>query len=169
MIKRILFTITGLIVPLITNAAQPVYQLDGKEGNWSAFHYYEGEEPSQKITSCFALSNDLTLGFKSNGEGVGLLIWNKQGTLVTKTDAKAAITVGKQHFIFTMQAMDKNMSMNRLSKTDFKNLLQALSYGQIALLEYQKNPVSMVNLSGLPNMLVKFHQCITNANFKDYK
>ncbi|CAI3925680.1 hypothetical protein [Commensalibacter papalotli (ex Botero et al. 2024)] len=167
MIKKIFLITAGLLFPLITNAGEPVYQLDGKDGNWSAFHYYDPQ--LQKVTACFALSNDLTLGFKSNDEGVGLLLWDKQGNLVPKTDSKAAITVGKQHFIFMMQAMDKNISMNRLTETDFKGLLQALSYGQIALLEYQKHPVSMVDLSGLPNMLVKFHQCIEKAKFKDYK
>lgn len=167
MIKKIFLVTAGLFFPLITNAAQPIYQLDGKDGNWSAFHYYE--PPSQKVTACFALSNDLTLGFKSNDEGVGLLLWDKQGNLVPKTDSKAAITVGKQHFIFTMQAMDKNMSMNRLSEGDFKRLLQFLSYGQIAFLEYSKQPVSMIDLSGLPNMLVRFHQCIEQAKFEDYK
>lgn len=165
--KKILFVIAGFLFPIMTNAAQPVYQLDGKEGNWSAFHYVD--EQSQKITACFALSNDLVLGFKSNEEGVGLLLWDKQGNLIPKTDSKAAITVGNQHFIFTMQAMDKNMSMNRLSVADFKRLLQALSYGQIALLESQKNPVSMIELAGLPNVLARFHQCIEKAHFKDYK
>lgn len=165
--KKILSVVVGLLLPIMANAAQPAYELDGKDGNWSAFHYVD--EQSQKITACFALSNDLMLGFKSNEEGVGLLLWDKQGNLIPKTDSKAAITVGKQHFIFTMQAMDKNMSMNRLSVVDFKRLLQALSYGQIALLEYQQKPVSMIDLSGLPNMLARFHQCIEKAHFKDYK
>lgn len=167
MIKRIGIIITGIILPLVVNANEPVYQQDGKEGNWSAFHY--DDKKSNKITACFALSNDLTLGFKSNAESVGLLLWDKQANLITKAESKVAITVGKQHFIFTMQAMDKNMSMNRLSDADFKKLLQALSYGQFAFLEYPNKPVSMIDLTGLPNMLAKFHQCIKAANFKDYK
>ncbi|MDI2113698.1 hypothetical protein [Commensalibacter nepenthis] len=165
--KKLLLIITIVMGSITAHAAQPMYYLDGKDGNWSAFHYYD--EQSKKITSCFALSNDLTLGFKSNDEGVGLLLWNKQGNLVPKTESKAAITVGKQHFIFVMQAMDKNMSMNRLSEINFKRLLQSLSYGQFAFLEYQKNPVSMVDLTGLPSMLARFHQCIEKAKFKDYK
>ncbi|CAI3938203.1 unnamed protein product [Commensalibacter communis] len=166
MLKKLILA-TGIFIGSVTvHATEPVYQLDGKEGNWSAFHYTD--EQTKKSTACFALSNDLLLGFKSNHEGVGLLLWEKQGTLVPKTNSKAAITVGKQHFIFTLQAMDKNMSMNRLSETDFKRLLRALSYGQIAFLEYQKAPVSMVDLSGLPNMLAKFHQCVEKAQFKDY-
>lgn len=167
MIKKMILIAAGVIFPLIASAAQPIYQLDAKDGNWSAFHYQDAQ--SQKVTACFALSNDLALGFKSNNEEVGLVTWNKQGKLQPKTDTRFAITVGKQHFTFTMQAMDQNMSMNRLSDQDFKRLLQALSYGQIALLEYGKNPVSVVDLSGLPNVLAKFHQCIKNANFKDYK
>lgn len=146
-------------------ADQQKYNMDEHAQNWTAFHY---SDEKQHITSCFVLSNDLVLGFKSDVHNVGLFIWDAKGQQKPGLDKKVAITIGKEHLLFLMKAMDQNMLMNRLKLQDFQHLLQKLSYADIAIVEYGQQPVNVVDLSGLPVILSKFRHCITQAGFKTY-
>ncbi|MDI2090174.1 hypothetical protein [Commensalibacter oyaizuii] len=167
MIKKLLSSIFLICSPVAAHGANLVYTMDGHEENWTAFHYED--KVNGNIDSCFAISNDLGLGFKSNKEGTGLVIWDQQGQQKPQTDKQAAITVGKQHFIFTMKAMDRNMLMNRMQPDDFRKLLRSLSFGQMALIEYGQHPVSIVDLSGMPTMLNYFNKCNAKAGFTKIK
>lgn len=165
--RKLLLMVGLLCLPTAVLAADPNYKMDAHEKNWTVFHY--DNVANHRVDFCFTVSNDLTLGFKSNREGVGMQVWDQQGKQTPNTDKEVALTVGKQHFIFTMKVMDKNTLMNRVRQQDFTKLLQALSYGQVAIVEYGQSPISIVDLSGLPNMLNKFRQCTINAGFPGYK
>lgn len=164
MMLRIVLFIFVVFFVIIThvNAAEQIYHMDGHEGNWTAFHYSDNQQP---INSCFVISNDLVLGFKKNADYVGLVIWDAKGKQIPGSDKKIALTIGKEHFLFVMQAMDKNMLMNRLNVNDFKTLLQKLSYADFVVVEYGQQPVNIVDLTGLPSMLSKFQYCVDQAKF----
>lgn len=144
-------------------AGEKHYVLDRHEANWTAFHY---TDEKQEISSCFALSNDLTLGFKKDSKAVGLMVWDQKGLQNPGSDRKMAITVGKEHFLFIMKAMDRNMLMNRLNIKDFKTLLSRLSYVDMAVVEYGQQPVSIVDMSGLPSVLSQFQHCMSKVGTK---
>lgn len=159
----ILIFIFSLFLNFPVFATTQKYTMDGHADYWTAFHYFD---ENQKISSCFVLSNDLVLGFKADLHSVGLLIWDQKARQHAGLTKKVAITLGKEHLVFSMQAMDKNMLMNRLNTRDFETLLRKLSFSNFAVVEYGQQPVSMVNLTGLPLMLSQFRHCMTQAGFK---
>ncbi len=163
----IFFFLLFAFIYFSTNATPQIYQMDGHEANWTAFHYVD--EKKNTIDACFVISNDLVLGFKKDANNVGLFIWDVKAQLIPGNNKKVALTIGKEHFLFTMKAMDKNMLMNRLKNDDFKILLSKLSYANLVIVEFGQQPVNIVDLLGLPSMLSKFQRCVNDANFKSFK
>ena len=163
MFRNYLFLVYSLFLfCLQVKAAEQTYHLDGHEGNWTAFHY---SHMKQQIDSCHVLSNDLVLGFERDANNVGLILWDSKGKQIPGRNKNIALTINKEHFLFTMKAMDKNMLMNRLNLRDFNYLLQKLSYADLVVVEYGQQPVNIVDLLGLPSMLSKFNYCISQAKF----
>ena len=169
MMQKKIFQLFSVML-FLSNAAyaqEKGYYIDQTTENWTALHHINPN--NQKTDFCMALSNDFVLGFKSNKEGVGLQIWDAEGQQIPNHEKSIALNIGKKHYIFNIKAMDHNTLMNRLDPSDFNILLKNLSYSSFVLVEYTKNAMKPIDLSGLPEILTLFHQCTINAGFTEWQ